>query len=290
MSLRQAVDIETVRDRVTEYLSNKYEVNDERKYRAYYMSQSFNQLFEDIDPESVVSLSAKTKQTVDSTSVQTPHSYTSQVDYERRKYSISYESGVGVDTIDVSGIQDEIEALSLRDVPVQSVTIRLDDDEVYDYLYDILDVVGVRDMSAFEQPLYATLESTTVRIDSVREWMNDHHPVKYFSRPQLMNDGPIRGLGWNYQTLDLESIYSRNAWIEDSATVMHTDDGERLTMRDLEDAIFNYHQIKDDNIAPVNSRLVTRALRNAVCMGRTGTKGIRWDSVSGWDVSEEVSE
>lgn len=290
MSCTSATDIGAAQEQVHEYIVDKYGMPEKRKYRAYYESQSFNRLFDIIDPEIVLQLSARTKQTIGTESVPTTCECTRRVDSTRTEYPIDYSRKDHGKTIPVSDIQSEMEDIGIVDVPVQELTIRIDDDGVYDELYDVLDVAGVCGMGAFKQPLYGTLAVAEVNLESIRERMQQNHPVNYFSPPRVDDDIAYRGLGWKYQTLDLVEIHSRNAWIEDSTAVAYDESGDGMTIREVEDAIFNYDETMDHTISPINSRVVTRSLRDSLNFSETGTKGVSWDSVSGWGVAEEVSE
>lgn len=290
MSLRYSyVDGENVRDKVHDHLIGSGSAQEDRKFVGYFMSQSLWKICNMVDTEKIVEIDGGSSQS-EKIDCATNHSYSSHEQIEKDEYEVSYRSGPGVGSFDVDGIKQECDELGLRDVCVTNVTVRIDDDELYNELYDILDATGVYDMDMFEQPIYAEMNDTKVPEDmkSMRRWMRDKHPSWYFGKGSSMN--------WNYRTLELDSIWSRNAWVEDGTVVARGYDGDGLTVRDLEEKILNYHAVSDPVISPVNSRMVTRAWRNALDLSNntdpiTGTKVLDWSQREGWNINgREVNQ
>lgn len=276
------VDSEQVREQVHDELVDKGTVSNERKFVGYYMSQSLWNICYLLDDEMIASVDAHSSQsqTVDRG---TEYSYSSHEKISKDRYKISYRSGYGVEDFNVDGIKDECEQLDIRDVCVTDITVRIDDDALYNEIYDILDETGVYNMDMFEKPLYAEMTSKKVPKDlkNTREWIRDKHPPEYFGNDSDMN--------WKYRTLELDNIWSRKGWTKDQTIVAHDYDGSGLTVRDLEGMILNYHNVSSPVISPVNARMVTRAWRNAVDLSRagtsiTGTKVLKWNRKEGWNI------
>lgn len=284
MSLRYSyVDGEQVRDKVHDHLIGKGSAQKDRKFVGYFMSQSLWKICETANTETIVEIDGSGSQS-ERVECGTNHSYSSHEQIEKDEYEVSYRSDPSVGSFDVDGIKQECDELGLRDVCVTNVTVRIDDDELYDELYKILDKTDVYDMSMFEQPIYAEMTDTKVPEDmeSTRDWIRDKHPSQYFGEGSDMK--------WNYRTLELDSIWSRNAWIEDGTVVARDYKGDGLTVRDLEERILNYHAVSDPVISPVNSRMVTRAWRKALDLSKnsdpiTGTKVLDWNQREGWNIN-----
>lgn len=290
MSLTTTVDIDCARDRITEYILSAYRMREDTKFRTHYRSQSLYHFLDDVDPESIVSLYAKSQQSSDLQSQPTSRDCMEHDQWDTDRLGVDYIRDSPVSVFPVDAIHEKMEEISLRDLCIKNVTIQIDNDELYDELYDILDVVGVCDMGGFEQPLYATLEHKPVHFESTKEWMEANHPSGYFAPSRVSDDSPLHGMGWTYRTLNLTAIHSRNGRLDTDTHIAYDSEGSSLTMNDIEAMIFNYDETTDDNIAPINSRVVTSTIRSALSMDKTATKSVNWDTVSGWNVSSEVDE
>lgn len=180
------------------------------------------------------------------------------------------------------------ESGDLYDIPLCRLAFKFTDDRLYEHLWEHIQetlanhgLTRLSDSSVFSQPFVAVMESSPVETRAVRDSVKRTHDERYWLDGDQTDDDGRRGLGWTPRTLDLTAIWTRRSYSDARQKIGRTADGA-VTLRDVEEAIFN--RVADDEpvYGAVNSKLAVNKWRSALDRQLTDMKRYEWRQTRGW--------
>ncbi|WP_229111088.1 hypothetical protein [Halapricum desulfuricans] len=180
---------------------------------------------------------------------------------------------------------------TVYDLPVRRLVVRFEDDEFEnewrDAIREALDMNNPP-LSWIESPFYAVLESSDPGEGDARDRVREVHEDFYF-KPMFEAEADYEGMDWPIRTLDLQSVWSYQAFIN-RAQAIHTvrkDDRQYdWTPRKLEKYIMNYFQPSEDYTGVIRSSDFAGLWRRVYSRDITSTKVFEWEEDEEWVQTE----
>lgn len=245
----------------------------EQRVKGYVRTQSINEVFKYIDPDDVIRLEAKrlVKDKTESfgrLSLPSIKKYTSMEEQLRRSFVIDYDR-VKHGKFNWPEIRKIIDEEGLGDVAVTNLVYRFESQELYERLGKLLN--RVLDFSEdggtfFNQPFHAELRSRAPGHSHARQ------EVRTYNEESIFVD-----LGWKVRTLDLDAIWSFDAWRNEGMVNKST------SMRRVEELVFNHVSDEIPQYGAVNSPLVVNQWKKTFGPGVTNHKEWEWTEEGDWE-------
>lgn len=283
-----SVQVEDIPELVHETLVDKYGESQETRSRGYFYSQSLKKLLNYVEPENVHALHAKRQvknksESFPSLSAGNVGDYTRSEEQIKVSYEVDYERAKH-GTFDWDTILSDIKQKDLEDLPVERFVFAAENDDLHEHLLELLeDTIGFAQPGQFEQPFFFEMESRSAGLAAVKDKVKREHPTWYFrGDPDNPDKTP---LGWKHRTMDLVGVWSKNAWMESDNVVATQSRGsarKQLTMKDIEELVFNYVGTDEPQFGAVNSKLVINKWATTFGNSVTGIKSWEWLSSGRW--------
>lgn len=270
----KAVEPEDIPELVHDALVDEHGEGQERRVKGYIRTQSIRELFKYLDPDDVVHLETRRRVTdkTESFGVSLPGSVSQYIKKEellKRRYRINYDRLEHGD-LDWSEVESIIDGDDLSDMAVDRLVYRFEDQQLYDRLLSLLDAVmdyAQTGETHFNQPFHAELKARSPGASHAKDEVRNYHGEAMFGDH-----------GWNVRTLDLDAIWSLDAWKREGKHVM----GKGVHQRRVEELAFNSVSGDAPEYGAVNSNLVVNTWKKAFSPGVTGVKEWEWTEDLEW--------
>lgn len=265
---------------VHETLVDDHDEPQEQRIKGYVRTQSIRELFKYLDADDVLHLEAQrlVKDKTESfgrLSLPSVREYTDMEEQLKRKFVIDYDR-VEHGTFNWPEVRDFIEEESLRDVAVTRLVYRFESNDLHERLLTLLqETIDYPGSTFFNQPFVAELWARKPGHSHARQEVRDYNDETVFTH-----------LGWNVRTMDLEAIWSTDAW-KDEGKDVYTEKAEEVTrtldQRDIEELVFNHVSSEGSRYGAVNSYLVYNTWKHTLSPGVVGHKEFEWTDDQHWE-------
>jgi len=272
--MSQAVkNTEDIPGRVNDVLVSEYGEDQGRKVKGYVRTQSIRELFKYLDPDDIVRLKARrlVKDKTESFGrLQLPsiEGYTSLEEQLKRQFVIDYDR-LEHGKFNWPEIRSIIEGEGFGDVAVERLVYKFESQQLYERLLNLLDdVYNYRETGAsyFSQPFHADLSTSYPGHEHAREEVMQYNDQSLFKE-----------MGWKIRTLDLDAIWSLDAWRNTKGKVLYD-----FTQRQIEDMAFN-NGGGEQTYGAINSTIVYNAWRNSISPSAVSYKEWEWNEGEDWE-------
>lgn len=244
----------------------------EQRVKGYVRTQSINEVFKYIKPGSVIRLKAKRlikdkTESFSRLSLPSVKEYTSLEEQLRRSFRIDYNV-VDHGHFNWPEVKDIIEDEGLGDVAVTELVYRFENQQLYERLGKLLNHVldfAEDGGTFFNQPFHAELRSRAPGHSKARQ------EVRTYNEDSIFVD-----LGWKVRTLDLDAIWSFDAWKNEGMINKNT------SQRKVEEYVFNHVNENMPQYGAVNSPLVVNLWKKTFGPGVTNHKEWEWSEEGEW--------
>lgn len=262
---------EDIPQRIHDVLVNEYGEEQGRKVRGYVKTQSMRELFKYLDSDDIIRLKARrlVKDKTESFGrLQLPSikDYTSLEEQLKRSFVIDYDR-VEHGRFNWPEIRSVIEDEGFGDMAIERLVYKFDSQQLHDLLLNLLDdAVEYRETGStyFNQPFHADLSTAYPGHEQAREQVTNYNDQSLFKE-----------LGWKVRTLDLNAIWSLDAWRNKGENVLYD-----FTQRQIEDMAFN-NGLGEGTYGAINATVVYNAWRNSIGPGVVSHK--EWEYTQGED-------
>lgn len=271
----EAVQASDIPDLVHDALISEHGESQEKRVKGYIRTQSIKELFKYLDPEDIIRLKGERqlKDKTESFGALLPPSvneYLSQEELIKRRYFLNFdrlEHGV----FNWPEVRTIIEDQDLKDIAVTHLVYRFEDQELHDRLLSLLD--DVMDYSEtgtthFRQPFHAELKSRSPGASTARKEVRNYNDESLFS-----------SLHWKIRTLDLEGIWSLDAWTGEGKDIM----GKGYGQREVEELAFNSASNDAPKYGAVNSTIIYNQWKKTLSPGLVDYKEWEWSGEQNWE-------
>lgn len=292
MSTPQSPDIGEV---AYETLTNLHS-DQSRRVVGYFKSQSLRHLLRDlaVDDEDLIRVEGSRR--VNETAHEIPffgyadiRPYVEPIETRRETVHVEFDKATdGEFSRDqILGWLDEDQNEEIHDIPVETIVFKFESDLLHEHLWEFIQETleshydsRLADPGEFQQPFYAVMEASGAGHRRVRREVRDYHEERYFLPGDSTDADGDRGLGQKLRTMDLTGIWSHRAFTNSGNTIA-TQDGDPVTIRDVEDWVVNHVSEDAPEYGAINSMLLVNYFRDAFHKG-IDTKRFDWREQDGW--------
>lgn len=266
---------EEVPDLVRDALVKKFGESQRKRVKGYAKTQSLKELFKYLDPDDVIQL--KARRTVRDDNASFSHlSLPSVGQYIDMEEQLSRQVVIDFDRLKHgafkwASVESLIDKEDFEDMAVERVVYRFENHDLYDLLLGLLDEsvdYSSGGSTFFNQPFHAELSTTAPGTDEAGD------AVRSYNDPSLFTD-----LGFNVRTLDLDAIWSLDAWKGSGGGVM----GKGTSQRQMEELAFNNVESDAPMYGAINSTVAVNEWRKSLNPGVTGAKEFEWTEDGEWE-------
>lgn len=176
--------------------------------RAYLKTQSLMKILKVVPKESIVTIEAGRETLLQSVKLPVPYrikDYFNLYSLENLQGIINYNQR-DHGFLDVEELKESISNSDLRDIAVDSMTLKFSSSDLRDHLREIFNAIQEGFGDYLTSTFYAFLKSRTV-IKKDEEEVRRVHEDYYFLPAHLVKEKE-KGIGWIPRSLDLEALYS----------------------------------------------------------------------------------
>lgn len=293
--MAEDIPLEEIEELTTpEHFSNQ--TNPGRRFKPYSFTMGLRKAMKYIEPEDIQELKADRDfglhaELISEVSSSKVSKYVEGKDTHGRSFEIDYDRAEH-GPFDWSEVQDLLGRPStLHDVPVRRLVLRFDDDEFEsEWISYIEEAIDVTDTPTdwIQPPFFAVLESAKPGESDAREGLRRMHEEFYF-KPEAKATRGDEGFPWNPVTLDLEAIWSYNAFIRDDEPIMTNWAGdEDWTARKLEQVLMNYFNPRNRYSGRIYNSAFTNSWRQQFSLEATSTKVFQWQEDEEWEQQPDL--
>lgn len=231
-----------------------------RRVRGYAKTQSITEIFKYLDSDDIIRMEAR-RRVKDKTesfgrlSLPSVTEYTDMEEQLKREFRIDYDR-LEHGKFNWSEVKNIIDTEGLKDVAVTHLVYKFESQALFEKLTELLKHIGLYDSTFFNQPFHAELSSKPPGHSNARQQVRDYNDEILFKR-----------MGWKVRTLDLEAIWSLDAW------------KNAENQRKIEEHAFNHIPDGIPQYGAVESPLVYGAWKNSLNPGVVDHKE--------WELTEE---
>lgn len=205
----------------------------------------------------------------------------------RRQFELSFDRGESGDFpwTEVRSLLGEVS--TIYDLPVRHIVVRFDHEEfLEEWRESIEGVIGVEEFptSWIEPPFFAVLESSDPGDSDARENIRNLHEDFYY-KPKFRVDEDYDGMDWKLKSLDLESVWSYQGFVnrpEPMLTTRYEDRQYEWTPRRIENYIMNFFHPEEDYTGIIRNSDFAGLWRRIYSRDVTSTKEFEWEEGEEW--------
>ena len=175
----------------------------------------------------------------------------------------------------------------IYDLPVRHVVIRIVNEELEErWISALEEAISIDDFPTewIEPPFFAVLESADPGDSDARSNVKELHEEFYY-KPKFRVEENHDGMDWQLRTLDLQSIWSYQAFVNRSEPILTTRVEDRQfdwTPRRIENYLLNYFDSEDDYTGILRDSDFVNLWRRVYSRDVTSTKEFAWEEEEEW--------
>lgn len=284
---------EHIQDLLTrERFNRQYDAG--RRFKACSFTQGLRKGMECVRTEDVQEVIASRDFELDSEPIaKVSNSSVSEIasgfDTQKREFNINFnkEDYGDFPWNDIKAVLDQ--PSTLYDVPIRRFVIQFrDEDFVNNWIETVREGLDVENppINWIETPFFAVLESKEPGVTPLRKGVRREHSDYYYSTDSEQKEFP-----WPIRTLDFESVWSYQAYINDQETILTTREAGKTkewTAREIEYNLMNYFDPEDRYSGVLQNSNRVSDVREILSLDVTSTKTFEWVEGEEWSqVSEE---
>ena len=270
--------------------------NQDERVIGYYKSQSLRHLLRhlNIDDDAIIQIQGtrrvnETTHTIPFFGYSSIQSYLDPKEIRREIVPLDFDKVTDgrFSSDDILGWLGEDANEEIYDLPIDKLVFRFENDQLHEHIWEFIQETldtyyggRLQDRGEFQQPFYAVMEARNPGHSRVRRTVRDFHPERYFLRGDNTTSSGERGLGQQLRTMDLVAIWSHRAFTH-SDNVVATENGENVTIRDIEDRVVNHVSQDTPEYGAINSKLLVNRFNSAFYQG-VDRKSFDWEEREGW--------
>ncbi|WP_134668877.1 hypothetical protein [Halorussus marinus] len=208
----------------------------------------------------------------------------------RKQFELSFDRGEH-GSFPWSDVRSNLGQSTIYDLPVRRIVVRFSNEEFEkEWKETIESAINIDDFptSWIEPPFFAVLESTDPGDSDARENVKNLHEEFYF-KPKFRSDEDFDGMDWSIQTLDLQSVWSYQGFVNRPEPILTTRAGDRQyewTPRRMEKFLMNFFHPEEDYTGVIRNSEFAGLWRRIYSRDVTSTKEFAWEEDEEWVQTE----
>ncbi|WP_135826428.1 hypothetical protein [Halorussus ruber] len=209
---------------------------------------------------------------------------------KREQYDLSFDRGE-YGNFPWSDIRSVLGQSTIYDLPVRRIVVRFSNEDFESEWKDTLETaIDIDDFptSWIESPFFAVLESAEPGDSDARKNVKNLHEEFYF-KPKFRTNEDFDGMDWSIQTLDLQSVWSYQGFVNRPDPILTTRTGDRQydwTPRRIERFLMNFFHPEEDYTGVIRNSEFAGLWRRVYSRDITSTKEFAWEEDEEWVQTE----
>lgn len=287
--------LSALEDLVTDEFFDQQNDTETRRFVPYSFTQGLRKAMAHIDPEDIQELEANRsfntdREKIDAV-VSSPISDIFDGEFlTRKQFDLDFDKAEG-DIFPWADVQDILGSKTVYDLPVRHLVVQFEHEEFEQEWQETIESAIDQDVvptSWVDSQFYAVLESAKPEDSDARENVRDHHEEFYF-KPKFESEEDYEGMDWQVRTLDLQSVWSHQAFVNRSEPLLTQHFGDRQldwTARRLERFIMNYFAPDENYTGVLRNNEFASLWRRVYSRDVTSIKRFEWEEGEEWVLTE----